>query len=128
MFVIYHFTFLSQSSSPSSDESVSGAPQSNNRRLARQEEPDFEEADAEGIPETSAAGQGFLSRIINIIKGVLSGGKAFLSGQTQRIIDYVTTILSNVMGGPRGNLKARTNEAERELSKVARETERYVQH
>ncbi|KAH9409066.1 hypothetical protein TYRP_011340 [Tyrophagus putrescentiae] len=103
--------------------SVSAAP----RRSARQEEPDFEEGDAEGIPpETSSAGRGFLQRILNVIRGVLTGGKAFLSGQTQRIIEYVTTILSNVMGGPRGSLKTRTSEAERELQKVAHETERYV--
>ena len=93
-------------------------------RVSRQaEDPDVEEIPTDVTPQGGRGG-GFIQRVLGIIRGLLNGGRAFLSGSTQRIIEYVTSILGNLVGGTSGNLRMRTTEAERELAKVAKQTER----
>ena len=86
-----------------------------------------QEVDPDTDIETTAQGQGFLNRIISVIRGVLTGGRAFLTGQTQRIIEYITTILGHLTSATNGNLRSRRDEVERELMKVAKDTERYTE-
>lgn len=91
-------------------------------RANQEVDPDSETQDS------SPQAQGFLQRIMGIIRGILNSGRAFLSGKSQRVIEYVTTILGNLAGGNMsGNLRSRNiDNAEKELMKVAKETERYT--